>query len=396
MADVKIYTRVDRSKTAPVSVPEVPVIDGEIPPVINPNPVLPLVPPVAKRYASEAAMIADQANQLSGYLYFDGGKTWWYLGAGTGVIGDYEEFGGGGGSSLPPVDDSYASQSLMIADQANQTGQYIYFDGNQYWEYLGTTAGSISDYRAFGSLWTAGSGFIYRDNPVVIGKTTLPTNATFAIQSKTTISSHKFFTILDNSEAEIFNILNNKDVRVFGNLFKIGEPTTNSVDVTFKSRYSGSGNIWFRLLNSSDVVLFEATGTRINIPGQVNFGSLTANVVTTFSTQYAGSGNHILDMSSGFGANVFRFTATGNLIHTGKNLLVGNPLSPDNSGSHFKSLFGVGSGSARPAFTVDNGDDLQCFMIRSDRQIVMAGLPTSDPGVVGSLWNDSGTVKISL
>ena len=52
-----------------------------------------------------------------------------------------------GGSGMPPIDGSYASQALMIADQASQTAQYIYFDGTAYWEYLGTTTPSIADYR---------------------------------------------------------------------------------------------------------------------------------------------------------------------------------------------------------------------------------------------------------
>jgi len=52
------------------------------------------------------------------------------------------------GGGLPPIDGSYSSQAAMIADQASQTAQYIYFDGSEYWEYLGTTTISIADYRA--------------------------------------------------------------------------------------------------------------------------------------------------------------------------------------------------------------------------------------------------------
>jgi hypothetical protein len=48
----------------------------------------------------------------------------------------------------PPIDNnSYVDQTAMIADQANQLVQYIYFDGADYWEYLGTTNGDITDYR---------------------------------------------------------------------------------------------------------------------------------------------------------------------------------------------------------------------------------------------------------
>ena len=46
-----------------------------------------------------------------------------------------------------PVHKEYASSELMIADQSNQTGGYLYYNGQTYWEYLGTTNGDISDYR---------------------------------------------------------------------------------------------------------------------------------------------------------------------------------------------------------------------------------------------------------
>lgn len=45
------------------------------------------------------------------------------------------------------IDKRYASEAAMIADQANQIDKYLYFDGTSYWEYLGTTLGTIADYR---------------------------------------------------------------------------------------------------------------------------------------------------------------------------------------------------------------------------------------------------------
>jgi hypothetical protein len=56
------------------------------------------------------------------------------------------------GGSLPPVAGEYVTEAAMIADQGNQLAQYIYFDGTKYWEYLGTTNGTIVDYRA----WSGG------------------------------------------------------------------------------------------------------------------------------------------------------------------------------------------------------------------------------------------------
>jgi hypothetical protein len=53
----------------------------------------------------------------------------------------------GGGSINPPVHLKYTTQALMIADQANQVSGYIYFDATYYYEYLGTVLGTIEDYR---------------------------------------------------------------------------------------------------------------------------------------------------------------------------------------------------------------------------------------------------------
>jgi hypothetical protein len=50
-------------------------------------------------------------------------------------------------SQIPPVHLAYTSEANMIAGQANQIANFIYFDGSFYWEYLGTTNGTIADYR---------------------------------------------------------------------------------------------------------------------------------------------------------------------------------------------------------------------------------------------------------
>lgn len=52
-----------------------------------------------------------------------------------------------GNQIVSPVDKEYESEASMIADQSNQFANFIYFDGDKYWEYLGTTNGDITDYR---------------------------------------------------------------------------------------------------------------------------------------------------------------------------------------------------------------------------------------------------------
>jgi hypothetical protein len=95
---------------------------------------------------------APSANENAVAVIVEAGVSMFYMG----TIRNY----GSGGSSLPPVDGSYADQAAMIAAQSSQIAQYIYFDGTDYWEYLGTTNGDITDYRNIGSaFWPlAGTG----------------------------------------------------------------------------------------------------------------------------------------------------------------------------------------------------------------------------------------------
>jgi hypothetical protein len=76
--------------------------------------------------------------------FTDAGITWIWTGTEWNVVPD------GGGLVIPPIDAAYSSQSVMIANQGNQTPNYIYYDGTSYWEYLGTTNGNITDYREIG------------------------------------------------------------------------------------------------------------------------------------------------------------------------------------------------------------------------------------------------------
>lgn len=66
-------------------------------------------------------------------------------------------------SGRAPIDGSYVDQAAMIAAQSiqPQRAQYIYYDGESYWEYLGTTNGDITDYREIGG---GGNVILYFEN----------------------------------------------------------------------------------------------------------------------------------------------------------------------------------------------------------------------------------------
>ena len=65
-------------------------------------------------------------------------------------------------------------------------------------------------------------------------------------------------------------------------------------------------------------------------------------------------------------------------VNTGYTLSVGN-------------TYGVSSDIISMSATGPNGD----FLLAASGNIKMTTLPTSDPGIIGALWNDSGTLKVS-
>lgn len=90
-------------------------------------------------YANQAAMLADQANQIAGFLYNDGTSTWAKLAASTAAIGDYVKVGdvatGGGGADANAVhynaaDSKTASEKQQARDNiGSSVGIPTYYTG---------------------------------------------------------------------------------------------------------------------------------------------------------------------------------------------------------------------------------------------------------------------------
>ncbi len=57
----------------------------------------------------------------------------------------------------PPIENNYLNDTAMFADQINQTADYIQQSNDVFYQYLGTTTGSLLDYRAVGG-GSGGSG----------------------------------------------------------------------------------------------------------------------------------------------------------------------------------------------------------------------------------------------
>lgn len=92
MADVpgKKYYNLVRAEGQTGS-PSLPGSVEEPRPPVNPSPNAQR-PPVHKEYSSTATMLANQSEQLQGYLYYDGTETYWYIGTTDASLDDYFPF----------------------------------------------------------------------------------------------------------------------------------------------------------------------------------------------------------------------------------------------------------------------------------------------------------------
>ena len=72
-------------------------------------------------------------------------------------------------------------------------------------------------------------------------------------------------------------------------------------------------------------------------------------------------------------------------------LFIDKPLIFQSTG--YKKTFVTGSATAKRQISFP--DQSGTVMVNESGKVMATDLPTSDPGTVGQLWNDSGTVKIS-
>lgn len=115
------------------------------------------------------------------------------------------------------------------------------------------------------------------------------------------------------------------------------------------------------------------------------------------------SGGALLESSVFFGGTV-TFDGQGDQSSVGTSIIVQNGEEISLTSGSFITATGSGAkfdvspGNANDGVIVRNGSNTAVIELGPDSSgnaNVVLDLPTSDPGVTGALWNDSGTVKIS-
>lgn len=150
--------------------------------------------------------------------------------------------------------------------------------------------------------------------------------------------------------------------------------------------------------NASTIVYNLATGLRANAQGYSPTASGAYSHAEGFKPTASGYGSHaeggtstasgdyshaegLVNVASGYGSH-----AEGNLT-TAQNLYQ-HTSGKNNIGTSTTTILEVGIGTSQ-------ANKLNGLEVHTNGQIVIANIPTSDPSVAGSIWNNSGVLNIS-
>jgi hypothetical protein len=426
-------------------------------------------PPVAETYANLAALIADQANQIAGYIYFDGKFYYEYLGTTLGTVADYRrifipeyaaatvrenntvlfdndyiignasarsgnvlfDFTGAqlGAKTLMRHQDASAftfpAQARRLFDAAIiSTTAANYFEFKlvdatpgaevvevKYWlengarvspfklAQEGATDGQALVWSAAnqrfqpgtvsgggGSNWTVVGSDIYRNSSVAIGRTTIPSGATFAVQSRSSIGSTQFFQLLNFSGTLISGLTQNAE-------FGVNIAPITGVTAVFRAQSNNTGSSALRILSLANTSLFEITGSTIRHNIETSFGNATPE---------SGVSVGIRPISFNIAIRIYNTTGTRQMDIMGNNgniqSLGGAFFGSANTGiapTGRVDIRGIGTTTGLTLLLEDStGVDNVQFI--DNGQVRMLRLPTSSAGLAaGSLWNNGGVINIA-
>jgi hypothetical protein len=295
-----------------------------------------------------------------------------------------------GGGGLPPIDGSYASQAAMIADQVNQTAQYIYYDGTAYWEYLGTTTPSIADYRQIsGGGSFDGNPSSLNQEGATDGQAIVWNNTAMEWQPQTVLARDPDAVHYDASDGKSLS----ERQQANNNMKSVGlNVTTNAT----------AGRLDDIPTPTDVIVITASTDLTGFVPTETGFLRIVCKngtfcLIRNNST-FSGVVNRVVGLSSNVRINnnsyfdLFYDTAQSRWIPMGYQQIKANGAAGNANANSFR---GNSSIQSIPIFEVINSAGTVLFNVRGDGLIVTLNMPTSNPGIAGALWNDLGTVKIS-
>lgn len=227
------------------------------------------------------------------------------------------------------------------------------------------------------NFWTLTGSDIFRNSSVAIGRTTIPTNATFAVQSMTSTATNKYLQFLNNSGAELVSLTQSGILLTTSPLANFGNATTNIATggPTIKGGVvNGNSDAIFRVNSSGDTSVFEVRSGRgivVSVTQSFFGGIPSSNIAAGGPTIKSGAING--NLSSIF--NILN-SAEGLVLEVRPNYLIsyspaahfGSPTSGIATGAHFKG----NANNTAVIFQIDNSSNTPLFRLRGNGDIIFS------------------------
>jgi hypothetical protein len=234
------------------------------------------------------------------------------------------------------------------------------------------------------NFWTLVGSDIYRDSAVAIGRTTIPSNATFAVQSRTATGTHQFFQLLNNAGTVISALTQSSE-------FAVNNAPVTGVTALFKAQTNNASSSSLRAISLAGTTLFEVTGAtaRSSVPTgiyrlevDVALGVQPIPGQTQAIRVYNNAGTRTLDILGSTGA----YQSLGGAFFGSSNTGLAPTARVD--------IRGVGTTTGLTLLLEDSAGTNNAEFVDNGR-IRFLRLPTSSAGLgANDLWNDGGNVVI--
>ena len=214
----------------------------------------------------------------------------------------------------------------------------------------GVTSSIQTQLNTLGSKWTNGTGFIYRNGPVVIGDTVWSNDTSLTVKGNSATGSW-VLKVEDSSGSDLIALLNDRRLFLYSDVINIGNSPAGATGVTIKS-FSLIATL-LQLQDSAGSIIFNinSNGEAYFRDDRISFGLPSGAPSTGITIKVPGTGftnAHTIQDSTN--AIKLRLFANGSVYSEATRHSFGPISGSIADGAHFK---GASTGT-NPQFAVDN------------------------------------------
>lgn len=294
---------------------------------------------------------------------------------------------GGTSAQYLKADGSVSGVSPYILDQEGASDAQVltWVAANSRYEPVTPSAGS--------SNWTVVGSDIYRNSAVAVGRTTIPTGATFAVQAIAS-GSGNVFQLLNNSASTLVEINNLGYYGFTGADFSIGQGAGSGTHFVYKSSLNGSNTLVFSLKDSLNVdfARWGANGNYYQKSHLMQIGTTTVGQGFIYQSNSTSGGDNVFVGRNSAGTVQWYFKGDGGLVVLNPRMSIGSASATVTNGVYIQGnsnsaiLLGISNNSAVRVFDVYGNGNIGVF----DSGNVILGTTT------GTKFGTATTQKISF